>query len=160
MMVMTAKVNLKKILIGLAAAAGVILALIFLLGGNDTPTSAPQVSGNDARVQYLKELGWDVTTSPKESGQVKIPETPTEIYSRYNELQKKNGFDLTEHAGHTVMRYVYQVNNYPGAAEPVYATLLVHKDKIIGGDITDTSPGGKMTGLQRNTQDAQESAAT
>ena len=160
MMVMTAKVNLKKILIGLAGAAAVILALIFLLGGKDTPTSAPQLSGNDARVQYLKDLGWEVTTSPKESGQVKIPEEPSETYSRYNELQKKNGFDLTQHAGHTVMRYVYQVNNYPGATEPVYATLLVHKNQVIGGDITDTSPGGKMIGLQKSAPDAQESAAT
>ena len=158
MMVMTAKVNLKKILIGLGAAVGVILALIFLLGGDDTAASAPQVSGNDARVQYLQELGWEVITSPKESGQVKIPETPTEVYTRYNELQKQSGFDLTQHAGHTVMRYVYQVNNYPGATEPVYATLLVHKGQIIGGDITDTSPGGKMIPLQK--AEARESAAT
>ena len=31
--------------------------------------------------------------------------------------------------------------------EPVYATLLVCKDRIIGGDITDTTPGGRVQGL-------------
>lgn len=159
MMVMTAKLNLKKVLIGLAAVAGLILVLVFAFGRSDTAASAPQASGNDARVQYLKDLGWEVTTSPKESGQVKIPEEPSEVYSRYNELQKKHGFDLTEHAGHTVMRYVYQVNNYPGATAPVYATLLVHKGKIIGGDITDTSPGGKLTGLEKNTADTASAAS-
>ena len=45
------------------------------------------------------------------------------------------------------MRYVYTVKNYPGATEPVYATVLVHKNQIIGGDITDTAPGGKIQGL-------------
>ena len=42
------------------------------------------------------------------------------------------------------MRYVYTVKNYPGATEPVYATLLIYKNKVIGGDITDTAPGGKV----------------
>ena len=46
------------------------------------------------------------------------------------------------------MRYVYQINNYPGATAPVYATVLVYKDKIIGGDVTDTSPGGKLQGFK------------
>ena len=46
------------------------------------------------------------------------------------------------------MRYVYKINNFPGATEPVYATLLVHKNKVIGGDITDTAPGGKIQGFK------------
>ena len=43
--------------------------------------------------------------------------------------------------------YVYKINNYPGAIEPVYATLLIHKNQIIGGDITDTTPGGRVQGF-------------
>ena len=45
------------------------------------------------------------------------------------------------------MRYVYKISNYPNATEPVYATLLVYKDKIIGGDITDTAASGVMQAL-------------
>lgn len=45
------------------------------------------------------------------------------------------------------MRYVYKINNYPGAAEPVYATLLVYKNQIIGGDVTDTSAKGVVRGF-------------
>ena len=46
MMVMTAKVDFKKIMLGLAAAAVLILALILLLGGNDTAqTAAPAPLG-------------------------------------------------------------------------------------------------------------------
>ncbi len=143
MMVMTAKVNMKKIGIGLIVAVGVIIALILLLqGGNSQPTAAGALTGNDARVQFLKDFGWEVTTSPTQSGQVKIPANASEVFDRYNQLQKSQGYDLQPYAGKAVMRYVYQINNYPGATEPVYATLLVHKNQVIGGDVTNTSATG------------------
>lgn len=150
MMVMTAKVDMKKIMLGMAAAAALILCLILLLGGGEdaSQTAAPAISGNDARVKFLTDFGWDVTTSPTESSQVKIPEKSSEVFDRYNALQKGQGFDLSKFSGKKVMRYVYKVNNYPGATEPVYATLLVYKDTIIGGDITDTSPKGHMRGFK------------
>lgn len=160
MFVMTTKVNIKKLLIVLAAVAAGILALILLFGGNNKSiqTAAPAVSDNDARVQFLKDLGWEVTTSPKESGQVKIPESMTPVYERYNALQKSQGYDLTQYAGKTVMRYVYQINNYPNASEPVYATLLVYKNQVIGGDVTDTAAKGLVQGLKKATftQDKEE----
>ncbi len=149
MMVMTAKVDIKKVMVALAAAAALILALILLLGGTDTTqTAAPAAGSNDARVEFLKSLGWDVTTSPVQSSQVKIPEQPDEVFNRYNALQKGQGYDLSQYAGKKVMRYVYKVNNYPDATEPVYATILVYKNEIIGGDITNTSPQGKIQSLQ------------
>ena len=149
MMVMTAKVDLKKVLTFIGIAAAVIIAAIMLFGGDaSAATSAPNMSANDARVQFLKDFGWDVTPSPVESSQVKIPGNDTEVYRRYNSLQQSQGYDLTPYAGKTAMRYVYQVNNYPGATEPVYATLLVHKNEIIGGDVTDTAAKGKVQGFK------------
>ena len=147
MMVMTAKVDIKKILLGLGTAAALILALILLLGGGteDTAaTGAPQISGNDARVKFLTDFGWDVTTTPTETGQVKIPTEPGEVFERYNALQKQQGYDLSKYAGKNVMRYVYKINNYPGATEPVYATLLLYKNEVIGGDVTDTAAKGHI----------------
>lgn len=148
MMVMTAKVDLKKIMIILGAIAALILSAVLLLGGNDTETAAAAVSSNDARVHFLKDFGWDVTTSPVETGQVKIPEQSSEVFERYNNLQKSQGYDLTEYAGKKVMRYVYKINNFPGATEPVYATVLVCKNKIIGGDVTDTAAKGQIRGFK------------
>ncbi len=150
MMVMTAKVDLKKIMLSLAAVAALVLALILLLGGagETTQTAAPALSGNDGRVKFLTDFGWDVTTSPVESSQVKIPGEHSEVFDRYNALQKSQGYDLSKFAGKNVMRYVYKVNNYPGATEPVYATVLVHKNKVIGGDVTDTAAGGHIRGFR------------
>lgn len=152
MMVMTAKVDLKKILLIIAAAAALVLALILLMG-EDTPSAATTAvtvtpSSNDGRVQFLKDFGWEVTTSPTQTGQVKIPEETTEVFDRYNNLQKSQGYDLSTYAGKNVMRYVYEVSNYPGATQPVYATLLVYKDKVIGGDVTDTAAKGQIRGFR------------
>ena len=150
MMVMTAKVNLKKVMIALAAVAALIVALILLLGGggDSAETSAPTASSNDGRVKFLTDLGWDVTTSPTDSSQVRIPAASSDVFERYNALQKSQGYDLSEYAGKKVMRYVYKINNYPGATEPVYATLLVYKNQIIGGDVTDTAAQGKIRGFK------------
>ena len=149
MMVMTAKVNLKKILFALAAAAALILALILVLGEKDTAqTAAPALSANDGRVKFLTDFGWDVTTSPTESGRVRIPEESGEVFDRYNMLQKSQGYDLSKYAGKTVMRYVYRINNYPGATEPVYATVLVYKNQVIGGDVTNTAAKGHIRGFK------------
>ena len=149
-MFMTAKVDIKKIAIALIAIIAVIIALVLLFGGSEeaADTAATAVSGNDARVEFLKSFGWDVAASPTESGQVKIPQTSSEIYDRYNALQKSQGYDLSDYAGKNVMRYVYKVNNYPGATDPVYATVLVYKNQVIGGDVTDTSAKGAISGFK------------
>ena len=163
MMVMTAKVNFKKIIIGLVAAVALIVALILLFGGKEAePTATGTVSNNDARVQFLKSFGWEVSTSPTESSQVRIPEESTEVFDRYNALQKSQGYDLNPYAGKTVMRYVYKINNYPDATEPVYATLLVYKNQIIGGDVTNTAAKGAVQGFKMpaGTQAPAETAPT
>lgn len=150
-MIMTAKVDIKKIIIILVAVVGVILAMVLLFGNRDdaATTGATTVSDNDSRVSFLRDAGWEVSASPVQSGQVRIPEDQTEVYQRYNALQESQGYDLNQYAGKTVMRYVYKINNYPGATEPVYATLLVYKNQIIGGDITDTAAKGTIQGLKK-----------
>ena len=151
MMVMTAKVDMKKIALILAAVAAVIVGLILLFGGNDAQTTSAPVSSNDARVKFLTDLGWEVTPSPTESGEIRIPKAGDQVFDRYNELQKSQGYDLSQYAGKTVMRYVYRIKNYPGATDPVYATLLVLKDQVIGGDVTNTSAKGAIRGFKMPT---------
>ena len=150
MMILTAKVNMKKILIVLGAIAALLIGIIALFGSDDTTTTSATVSDNDSRVSFLKSFGWEVTTSPVESGQVRIPTETTEIFDRYNQLQQAQGYDLSQYGGKKVMRYVYKVTNYPGATDPVYATVLVHKNQIIGGDVTNTASGGKIQSFKKD----------
>ena len=151
MMVMTAKVNMKKIALILGIIVAVIVGLILVFGGNGQAetTAATPVTNNDARVKFLENFGWDVASSPVESGQVRIPEQMSEVFDRYNKLQKQQGYDLSTYAGKNVMRYVYKVENFPDATDPVYATVLVYKNQVIGGDLTSTAAGGAVQGFKK-----------
>lgn len=162
MMVLTAKVDKKKIAMVLAGIVAVIAVIALLLsGGNDAPTSSvTAVANNDDRVHFLSGFGWEVTTSPVESSQVRIPAQSSEVFDRYNALQKSQGYDLSNYAGSTVMRYVYKINNYPGATEPVYATLLISKNQIIGGDVTNTAAKGAIQGFKMPVKDGGSAPAT
>ena len=151
MMIMTAKVDIKKIALILGGIAAAIIAVILFFGGNKAQTTSAPITDNNSRVKFLADLGWEAAATPTESGQVRIPSETTEVFDRYNQLQKQQGYDLTRYAGKNVMRYVYKITNFPGATDPVYATLLVHKNQIIGGDITDTSAQGKVRGLKNVT---------
>ena len=149
MFVMTTKVNKKKIAIILGAVAACIAILALILSGHRSVSTGADmtVSSNDDRIRFLASFGWEVVTSPAETSQVRIPAETNEVFARYNALQKAMGYDLTPYAGKTVMRYVYTIKNFPGATEPVYATVLICDNKIIGGDITDTAATGKIQGF-------------
>ncbi len=152
MFFMTTRLDKKKIAAVLAGVAVLIVALVLLLGGGDArQTASASLSTNEARVRFLEEFGWKVAASPKETGQVRIPAQTSEVFDRYNALQKSQGYDLSQYAGKTVMRYVYKITNYPGATDPVYATLLVYKDQVIGGDVTDTAAKGVIRGFKMPT---------
>ena len=150
MFVITTKVSKTK----LAAGATLVIAALVLVGvltaarraqaGEDAVLKG---ESNDDRVAWLAQCGWEVNAEPVETQSVKIPTEDSELFARYNELQMSQGFDLRQYAGRQATRYVYQVLNYPNADKPVYATVFVLKGRIVGGDVTDSSPNGKMQGI-------------
>lgn len=151
MFVMTAKLSKTKLFAaGLILLVAIILVVVFVTaGGGETGENIPVGETNDDRVAYLASFGWSVNAQPKQTQQVKIPDSAeNKVFARYNELQLSQGFDLTKYAGKEATRYVYEILNYPEAEEPVYASILVYDGKIIGGDITDSSPNGLIHGFQ------------
>lgn len=150
MLVMTAKVDIKKIaIIAVAVVALIVLAAVLLGGKSAEPTLSPNtVTSNDDRIQFLASFGWEVVSSPAETSQVRIPSSSSDVFNRYNALQKSQGYDLSDFQGKTVMRYVYKIKNYPGATAPVYATILISNNRVIGGDVTDTSATGVIQSFQ------------
>ena len=59
MVVLTAKVDFKKIMLILGAAAALLLAVILFFGGSKQTFGQQDASGNDQRVAFLKSFGWD-----------------------------------------------------------------------------------------------------
>ena len=108
----------------------------------------------------MTELGWNVDPGPAECIEVLIPEEFSDVYEKYNELQKSQGFDLSGYAGKTATRWTIRITNHPSGEEEVYATLLVVNGKIIGGDVCASRLDGFMHGLLPSdyVPDAQSSA--
>lgn len=154
MMIVSAKVSKRKLLTGLIVAVGIILLLVFLCGRADAGVTEPsednqvttEVSTNQQRLAFLQSFGWEVSETPHETQEVRIPETFNEVFSRYNRLQQSQGYDLEPFAGKSAKRYVYRILNHPNGAD-YFATLLIHKDEVIGGDITGTGQGSSMHGF-------------
>lgn len=152
MFVITTKVSKTK----LAAIATLVVALVVLgailaavKNGDVERVDERNGETNDERIAFLTQQGWQVAAEPVQTQSIKIPAEDSEVFRRYNELQKSQGFDLSQYAGRQASRYVYEVLNYPDAGGPVYATVFVIDGRIIGGDVTDSSPQGKMRGFAR-----------
>lgn len=147
MMVITAKVKKRNIAIIIAAIAAILLFLL-LPGKSESKTTGTnagiKAETNEQRIAFLESFGWTAEASPIETQEVRIPDEENEIFARYNELQKSQGYDLSEYAGKNVKRYVYHITNHPDADGNYQATILVYKGKIIGGDVASTDAGGKM----------------
>ena len=152
MFVMTAKISKPKLIAAAIVLVAVVLLIVLLVSGGSGKKAAleaaPAGATNDERVAFLATFGWNANAEPKEVQKVRIPEnTDNKVFSRYNELQRSQGFDLSAFGGKDAMRYVYEILNYPDAASPVYASILVYEGHIIGGDITNTAPDGKIHGF-------------
>lgn len=102
------------------------------------------------RIEFLGQFGWEVDSTPVEEVEVTIPSEFDKVYQSYNELQKKQGFDLTKYLKKDVMRYTYRITNYPNYEGEVYVNILVYKKKVIGGDVCSADANGFIHGLDRN----------
>lgn len=149
MVVMTAKLSKGKLVAILMIVVVIVALLVSLCTGakKSGETAEATVRSNDERVSYLKSLGWEVDPDPVETQEVRVPEELPEVLVRYNELQKSQGYDLRAYGGKTLKRFVYEIENYPDPADSYFATLLVYQDQIVGGDVSSSSRGGRMQGL-------------
>ena len=56
--------------------------------------------------------------------EITIPEEFDKIFMGYNEIQKRQGLDLSRYKNKSVMRYTYEVTNYSGEDGKVYSYPL------------------------------------
>ena len=67
MLVMTTKIDWKKLAIVAAAVLLGTLGLVLLLGGGDAEAASANFADNSARVEFLQGFGWEVETTPAQS---------------------------------------------------------------------------------------------
>lgn len=168
MIVFTTKLTRRKIVSGVLAVCIIVCsAVVAVRNMSDTNTVSVsdeqtlkqediKLKTNDDRVSLLEGYGWTVDKEPLEFMEVKIPEEFDGVYNEYNEIQKKQGMDLSKYSGKRVMRYTYKVNNHPSNEEGVVANIIVYKNKLIAGDVCSPKLGGFMHGLAETEQTSEE----
>lgn len=100
------------------------------------------IKTNADRVSFLKSYGWEVEDSAVSHTSIIIPEDFDELYDNYNKLQKKEGLDLKKYRGKKVESYTYRITNADDGID--YATLLIYKNRVIGGDVSSAEADGDM----------------
>lgn len=153
MVVMTIKKNRKWIVLGILTAVCLAILAVALargVGGEQWAVAADlryslSAEGEAGRIGFLQQFGWTVDPEPVEVAEVTIPAQFDEVYERYNQIQQEQGLDLTNYAGKTCKRWVYEVQNYPRQDQRVLATLLIYDGRVIGGDIGSANLDGFMT---------------
>ena len=132
-----------------------LIAFIPVVAVDDTTVSADGeinysgVKTNEDRIKFLEQFGWQVKPEAVHSVEVTIPEEFDKILSAYNEIQKRQGLDLSKYRKKNVQRYTYEITNYDGYNGTVYANILVYRNKVIGGDVCSADVKGFLHGLER-----------
>lgn len=133
--------------------AMIVVTLILILGvssiaaTDSVAASAPaeinysSMKTNEDRVAFIEQFGVKVEDEPVEEKAFLMPENFDRIISGYNELQKKQGLDLSRYAKKKVTRYTYKVENYDAEGD-VYVNLFVHRRRIIACDICSAANDG------------------
>ena len=112
--------------------------------------SFDKIKTNEDRIAFLAQFGWEVEETPIEEAEVTIPEEFDKVFTGYNELQKKQGLDLSKYKRKKLMRYTYKISNYPGYNGVVYANMLVKGKRVVGGDVCSADTNGFIHGFSKD----------
>ncbi len=149
-----------KFICAIVLSVAVLITLVALIptyADDAEPTSSisySKIYENSDRINFISQFGWEVKETPVEEVEVIVPESFDKVYLGYNEMQKEQGLNLSKYKGKTVTRYTYEVTNYPDYDGTVYISLLVYKDKVIGGDVCSADVNGFVHGFEAPESDA------
>ena len=128
------------IILALLIISLIIIGRIFTIkaGGIDGSTNA-------LRVEYLSGLGYRVDETAVSVKEIVIPEIFSDVYSEYNRLQQRTGFDLSRYKGEKACVYTYRLSD----SEDTVINLIVSDNNIIGGDVSSVRIDGEMRAIER-----------
>lgn len=104
------------------------------------------------RVDFINRFGIEIDGDSESEEAFRMPEDFDRVILGYNELQKRQGLNLSKYQGKRVTRYSYRVTNYRSDGE-VYANLFVYRGKIVACDLSSADPGGFVIPLTTVSRD-------
>ena len=111
--------------------------------------SYDKIKTAEDRARFLSQFGWEIKPEAVTECEVTIPEEFDRVFTGYNEIQKRQGLDLSKYKNKKVMRYTYEVTNYADYDGVVYANLIIYRGRVIGGDICSADVTGFIHGFER-----------
>ncbi len=127
---------------------------LFILSNESQETSSNNdmfllAETHEERMKFVSQFGWQVDEEPVQVKEIIIPTEADEVYTAYNDIQRSQGFDLTEFAGERAKCWTYTVKNYEGYEnhECIQINILVYDGKVIGGDVCSVELDGFMHGF-------------
>ena len=164
MIVIAAKVSVRKILACVLAAGTVLTGAAVLLPADAQPAAAAsenmrldvKLRTNEQRVALLRDCGWEVIEEPRGEREVQIPEEFDEVYDSYNQIQQAQGLDLAPYKGKRATLYTYEITNHPSGEQGVTANLLVRRGKLIAADGSSPQADGFVHGLREHPSEPQD----
>lgn len=133
-----------KAVLSVVVMCAAVTAGVFALNSRETAqtNAVPGTSMEtiDKQKEFLVSYGWETSEEPESVEEVLIPTEFDEVYESYNDIQKSQGFDLSEYKGERVKKWVYKITNHPESGTAT-ATLLIKDGKLIGGDISTNKEG-------------------
>ncbi len=155
MFVYSVKSGQIKVGILMAFVLMTVISLFILSKESQQTSSMNELSFNadshEERMGFISQFGWEVEEDPIEIKEIIIPAEFSDTYVAYNDIQKKQGFDLTAFAEKRVKCWTYIVKNYEGYENQdcIHANILVYDGKVIGGDICSVRIDGFMHGFSK-----------
>ena len=160
MFICTLKASNIKFFAAVLSAVALLITLVAITGGHadaavevsaapEANISFEKVRTNDDRIGFLSQFGWEVLPEPVEEVTLKLPGEFDRIMNEYNEIQKSQGLDLTKYKGEEVVRYTYEVTNYPEYDGRVLANIIVCRNRVVGGDVCSADTQGFIGSLYR-----------
>ena len=96
--------------------------------------------------EIIRQMGYDdVSENPYEVVEFIIPKEFNDVWEKYNNLQKENGYDLSLYKGKRCKRYTYLI-----PSQNARANVIVAEGKIIGGDISGITLDGIMIPIKNS----------
>lgn len=121
----------------------------YITTGAEKEINYDKIKTDADRVNFLAQFGWKADATPVETAEITIPEEFDKVFNGYNEIQKRQGLDLSRYKKKTVTRYTYEVTNYEGEQGKVYANVIVYRNRVIGGDICSADVKGFIHGFEK-----------
>ena len=172
MFIYSVRASTLKFFAAMLVGIGALVALIVFIPTVETPEATPAavesasdikydgVKTNEDRIAFLSQFGWTVEASPCDEKTVTIPSEFDEVFAGYNEIQKRQGLDLSRYTKCEVTRFTYVVTNYPDWDGLVYANIYVYKNTVVAGDICSADVTGFVHGFAAPAESQPETTAS